>query len=52
MRQDVAYGLILLMVLGAGYGYWRWRTQRRRRRPHMRVDLTGGSRERGDRADG
>jgi hypothetical protein len=41
MRQDVAYALILLMVLGAGLAIWRARARRRRRPRHIRIDLTG-----------
>ena len=38
MRQEIAYGLILLLLLAAGLGLWR----ARRRRPverHLRIDL-------------
>ena len=45
MRQEAAYFLILLMVLGAGLALWRRRANRRRRPHQLRVDLTGDSRE-------
>jgi hypothetical protein len=45
MRQEVAYALILVMVLGAAFALWRRRAQRRRRPHQVRIDLTGKERD-------